>query len=332
MHIFSKLDILLKLKSIKKFLRYNNIIYLCKGCAKKCEQHEQPNNNRNKKNRTIHREVMILAIRRAPQFSPNSVEKDAKILEAVCQELKLKGHCVTTVSEEELNNITAKNGQWNVCLSMGRLPKTLRWLEEQAGKGCIVINNSKGIALCCNRRKLTDIFQKEHIPLPPTQGKDGYWLKRGDGVAETKGDVRFAQNDDEKEKVFRQMKADGIDDIVTSAHVKGDLIKFYGVKGSGFFRIFYPGDDGQSKFGDEQHNGKPHHYPFEIETLHKTIEYAAEISHTIVYGGDCIVKSDGTFCIIDFNDWPSFSRCREEAAQAIAQTVEQAIRTDKNNL
>lgn len=38
-----------------------------------------------------------------------------------------------------------------------------------------------------------------------------------------------------------------------------------------------------------------------------------------VYGGDCIVRPDGTFCVIDFNDWPSFSRCRGEAAEAIAR-------------
>ena len=37
-----------------------------------------------------------------------------------------------------------------------------------------------------------------------------------------------------------------------------------------------------------------------------------------VYGGDCIVDETGHFYMIDFNDWPSFSRCREEAATAIA--------------
>jgi len=40
-----------------------------------------------------------------------------------------------------------------------------------------------------------------------------------------------------------------------------------------------------------------------------------------VYGGDCIVGEDGSFCIIDFNDWPSFSRCREDAATAIATLI-----------
>ena len=53
-----------------------------------------------------------------------------------------------------------------------------------------------------------------------------------------------------------------------------------------------------------------------------TAERLAAVIGLDVYGGDCIVRSDGTFAIIDFNDWPSFSRCREEAAKAIALRVE----------
>ena len=36
---------------------------------------------------------------------------------------------------------------------------------------------------------------------------------------------------------------------------------------------------------------------------------------------EAIVRADGSFCVIDFNDWPSFSRCREEAAEAIASLI-----------
>ena len=39
------------------------------------------------------------------------------------------------------------------------------------------------------------------------------------------------------------------------------------------------------------------------------------------YGGDCIIDSNGMIKIIDFNDWPSFSKCRENASKAIAATV-----------
>ena len=40
-----------------------------------------------------------------------------------------------------------------------------------------------------------------------------------------------------------------------------------------------------------------------------------------VYGGDCIVRSDGTFCLIDFNDWPSFRTCTVEAARKISELI-----------
>ena len=48
-------------------------------------------------------------------------------------------------------------------------------------------------------------------------------------------------------------------------------------------------------------------------------------SGDIIYGGDAVVRRDGSFCMIDFNDWPSFSRCREEAALAIACRIKELI-------
>ena len=40
-----------------------------------------------------------------------------------------------------------------------------------------------------------------------------------------------------------------------------------------------------------------------------------------IYGGDCVISADGTLRIIDFNDWPSFARCREEAGGKIAECI-----------
>jgi len=82
-----------------------------------------------------------------------------------------------------------------------------------------------------------------------------------------------------------------------------------------------PTDDGTTKFGDEQHNGIAHHYPFDLEALATTANRLAALAETPVYGGDAIITADGAFCIIDFNDWPSFSRCRDEAAKAIIAHV-----------
>ncbi len=267
----------------------------------------------------------ILAIRRAERYSPNSVGKDAAILEDVSRTLRSMGMTVDMASEEECRKDSLAHH--NVYVSMGRDPKTLEWLEEQERHGATVINSSESVGLCCQRTKLNDTLRQLGIPLPYNgMGENGCWVKRGDGVAETKEDIRFAANASEMAKAVEAMKANGASSIVIQAHVDGDLMKFYGVTGADFFKTYYPGDDGVTKFGDEERNGKPHHYRYDAERMHHTIEKAAIAIGTEVYGGDCIISPDGSFCIIDFNDWPSFSRCRAEAAKAIAMIVEHKCR------
>ena len=158
-------------------------------------------------------------------------------------------------------------------------------------------------------------------PIPPKDGIDGYWLKRGDAAAQSKGDVVFAADRDTLRQAIADMEQRGISEYTVSAHVVGDLVKFYGVFGTGFFRYYYPTDDGQTKFDDERRNGSAHHYPFDISALQGETERLAEAVGIDIYGGDAIVRDDGSFCLIDFNDWPSFSRCREEASDAIASII-----------
>ena len=50
-------------------------------------------------------------------------------------------------------------------------------------------------------------------------------------------------------------------------------------------------------------------------------ETVSALTGVDIYGGDAIVREDGGFCLIDFNDWPSFSRCRAEAAQAVCDLI-----------
>lgn len=259
---------------------------------------------------------MIFAIGRAERYSPNSVGKDAAILESVSRVLVREGYDVRRVSEE-----TWPAGIASAYISMGRSEDTLARLAHEERNGAVVVNTAESVALCCNRRLLTETLRNGGVPVPEAEGTHGYWLKRGDGVAENAGDVRYAGNKAEVQRTMAEMRAMGVKDIMVQAHIVGDIVKFYGVRGTSFFRTFYPGDDGQTKFGDECHNGMPNHYLYNIEALRKAAELAAELSAVDVYGGDCIISADGTFHIIDFNDWPSFSRCREEAAEAIAKRV-----------
>ena len=164
-------------------------------------------------------------------------------------------------------------------------------------------------------------MQQVGTPVPPREGAHGYWLKRGDAAAQSKSDVQFAADRQELDAKIAAFQQRGITSYTVSAHVPGDLVKFYGVAGTGFFRYYYPTDDGQSKFGDEQRNGTAHHYTFSVEALQRDVEILAQAVGISVYGGDAIIREDGTYCVIDFNDWPSFSRCRDEAARAISSLM-----------
>ena len=106
----------------------------------------------------------------------------------------------------------------------------------------------------------------------------------------------------------------------------GDLVKFYGVAGTDFFRTFYPGDDHQYKFAQEEVNGRPQHFPFDKDALQRNIDAAARQIGLDFYGGDVVIDKQGKATVIDFNDWPSFSRCREEAARAMALAVVRRIK------
>jgi len=316
--------------------------------------------------------MRVLALTRAPQFSPNSVEKDHAILMAVAERLRLRGAEVEVLSETDEAHEEASR---DAILSMGRLPETLEWLKEQEARGIRVINRPEAVALCSSRSSLSRLMQEHNVPMPQTNFKHPtsnirhqtsdishqtsdishqtsdirhqtsdishptsnikhqtsnikhqtstfpVWLKRGDACAQSKDDVVFCRDGQELEAAMRRFANRGITDWVVSGHVEGDLVKFYGVRGTGFFRHFYPTDDHETKFNDEQHNGTARHYAFDAPEMHAEVERLAAIVGIDVYGGDAIVSNDGTFFIIDFNDWPSFSRCREEAAGAIASLI-----------
>ena len=258
-------------------------------------------------------------IQRAVRFSPNSVEKDLAILKAVADKIRREGHIVRIVSESAL---CLGKPECDFILSMGRMPETLNWLKSL--NAIPIVNTPESVERCA-RCQLIPIMKHIGTPLPPEEGTCGYWLKRGDVAAQSEDDVQFAADKTELEEKIRQLVNHDIKVYTVSTHVEGDLVKFYGVYETGFFRYYYPTDDGESKFGDEHRNGKAHHFPFDASSLHSYAEQLARAVGVSVYGGDVIVRQDGSFCMIDFNDWPSFSRCRHEAADAIAVLIKKKI-------
>ena len=273
----------------------------------------------------------MLLIQRARRYSPHSEEKDLAILEAVG---RLLGK-VDIVGEEALETLLqshervgeslSKAGvptERRLVLSMGRAPQTLDYLSTLEEKGVCVLNPTAGVR-ACQRSNIERVMRENHLPLPPSEGEKGYWLKRGDQSAETQEDVCYCANRGELELAKERFQQRGIVDFIVQAHVEGDLIKFYGVEGTNFFRCFYPCDDGETKFGAELRNGISLHFNYSKGQLQHDAEQLSRLLQTPIYGGDAIIRADGTYVIIDFNDWPSYSRCRQEAAQAIVERVHQ---------
>lgn len=274
----------------------------------------------------------LISIYRAERYSPNSVERDKAIMDAVCEKLSTR-YTIYKIREEDIDTEgmplmlrladahLPHSSAPLLVLSMARSRKTLDILTQMEAEGARVINRPQPV-LNATRTVIDRMMRENDIPCAPLHGDHGWWIKRGDEAAQEKGDVRFAADERERDATIEEFHKRGITDIVTTAHVRGDLVKFYGVTGTAFFHTTYPTDGGFSKFGDETRNGTSRHTPFDIAALHGDASRLAQLTGIEVYGGDCIVRSDGSYAIIDFNDWPSFSVCRHDAAEAIASVAE----------
>ena len=283
-------------------------------------------------------EISIAGIMRAGTYSPNHIGNDAAIFNATADQLRKRGCVVNIYSEEQFNSgkVTEK-----IILNMCREQASIKRLQEEEDRGSIVINSGYGIENC-TRERMTRILLGNNIPYPDSIIVDtdeavvaklsqaninNCWIKRGDFHAMHKEDVSYVRHAEEAQEVLQEYFYRGIKRAVINRHLVGDLIKFYGIRNSPFFYWFYPFDEGHSKYGLEAINGKSKGIDFDIEHLKKICHDASEALGVEIYGGDCIVSPDGAIRIIDFNDWPSFAPCRNEAAPFIAKAVLNVIKS-----
>ena len=277
-------------------------------------------------------DIEIAGIMRAGAYSSNHIGNDAAIFNAAAEQLRKRGYVVNIYSEEQFKLNEIKE---NVILNMCREQSSIAKLQQLEDQGKLVINSGYGIENC-TRERMTRILLGNNIPYPdslivdtneaikPLLKKSGFqscWIKRGDFHAMHKEDVSYVRHPEEAQEVLQEYFLRGIKRAVINVHLTGDLVKFYGVRGTPFFFWFYPFDEGHSKYGHEAINGKSQGIKFNLKEMKNICQRAAEELNVVIYGGDCIVSPEGEMRIIDFNDWPSFAPCRNEAAPHIAKAV-----------
>lgn len=283
-------------------------------------------------------EIRIAGVMRAGAYSPNHIGNDAAIFNATADELRKRGCLVTVYSEEQFQNAVITD---EIVLNMCREQTSIRKLQTLEDEGKLIINSGYGIENC-TRERMTRILLGNKIPYPeslivntnedirPELEQSGFgsvWIKRGDFHSMHKEDVSYCRHIEEAQEVLHEYFYRGIRRAVINKHLVGDLVKFYGVQGQPFFYWFYPYDLGHSKYGYEAVNGVSKGYEFDVNYLKDICDRCSELMDIRIYGGDCIVDSDGSIQIIDFNDWPSFAPCRQEAAPAIAKCVLAAVKS-----
>ena len=299
--------------------------------------------------------IKLVGIQRDASASPNRETADAAIFDAVAKRLEEAGATVTRLTDEQfLNAFPDDNPTYDPSIealvtradgifTMSRDLQTCAMLDIVARYDHVpCINSGAGITTCCDRRQLYDLFLQTALRQPPTwfgslykerwpnDPIDAYellptlpypiWIKRSLEHSQTPDDVIFVSNEAEARKALDAFARRDIGEVAFSAHVQGDLIKFYGVAGVGFFEWRYAAE-APDKFGLDSASGTPHRYPFDAKDLQKQCETVASRIGVPVYGGDAIIEADGGCTLLDFNDWPSFSSCREAAAEAIAHCV-----------
>lgn len=282
-------------------------------------------------------EIKIAGIMRAGAYSPNHIGNDAAIFNATAEQLRKRGCEVNIYSEDQF---IAGDVKEDIILNMCREQKSIALLQKLEDEGRFIINSGYGIENC-TRERMTRILLGSNIPYPESlivntnevvktalkkSNFSSCWIKRGDFHAMHKEDVSYCRHVEEAQEVLQEYFFRGIKRAVINKHLVGDLIKFYGVYGTPYFYWFYPFDVGHSKYGYEAINGKSQGIEFDLKKLKDICNAASEALDVKIYGGDCIISPEGDISIIDFNDWPSFAPCRNEAAPHIAKCVISAVK------
>ena len=264
--------------------------------------------------------VQLTGIQRAKTFSPfQHADNDRLILESTCRVLRRMGCSIQLLTEEQVGTAAIHT---DVVFSMCQGARANDVLAGDEEQGRLIINSPDAVK-ACHRQNLYPLLGPDCDLVPTTvlvdtmrpngeltdmmRGRSSVWIKRGDVHSTQEGDVARVDDHDRCVSLLSDFARRGIKTAAVQQHVQGQVIKFYGVLGTSFFRYYTELDRKVS--------------PMAFGRQRDTIETLVRRLGLEVYGGDAVLRPDGRVQIIDVNDWPSYAYYREEAAEAIGARI-----------
>jgi hypothetical protein len=267
--------------------------------------------------------AQFLGIYREKRFSPGvHAAGDAEILELTQAAIARAGYQTTLIAPEHLPTVSPSA---SVVFSMCQSLEALAVLQEWEQQSVLVINTPAAVR-ACYRLALVTALSHTTLPFPRSvvvpldeagppeavcsllpETTAGWWVKRGDVHAMQSDDVLFVPHAADLPGQLARLRQRGIRHAIVQEHIAGQEWKFYAVRGYGVVHAFAPHD--------------AHCPPIDQARLNALAQQASAVLSLDVYGGDCLMTSDGDLWVIDINDWPSFRGCRPVAATHIAQHI-----------
>src|SRR3984957_9593280 len=262
--------------------------------------------------------IQVMGVYREAEHSPGKVEADAAILDAVIDQLRASG--AETISIDAARFVAGGFSTPHLVLAMCQGERGLARLSACEEAGAVVINSALAIRNCY-RDLLGAGLMRAGVPVPegvvvrtaapldlkPLRTIDlssPMYVKRGDLHALGPHDVQRVEDLEQLSAALIRFARRGVQLAYVQQELIGEVVKFYGVSGGEYFATVAETETDLSEA--------------QKRALNHAASTAAAALGLEVWGGDAIVKGDH-FSIVDFNDWPSFNRVRDDAARAIAR-------------
>lgn len=251
--------------------------------------------------------MVFLLIYRDERFSPGAVERDKVMLDKVAEHIANNtDNEIRIIHECDVVGIDAADYTGSTVVHMARSAEALAKLAEMQTFGARVLNPPAAIRNC-SRANVERIMEANNLLTPKSLAElyadyanKGWWVKSNDTADSSPSHIQFYETLPSELASFSSKNKN---DILVQPHIEGLNIKFYGVKGTDFFKV------------------REYLADVSFQELKCATNVLAEALSLDIYGGDAILTSNGKLTIIDFNDFPSFSSCRDEASAAIVKLL-----------